>query len=230
MSTDQPLEDLGGYLYAHLTEEQARRDDLVSTEALQHYGFSDQVTHRLITLSENATYRVEDPGTGRSGILRVHRQDYHSLRAIQSELDWLEDLRGNSDVNVNVIVPTTTGDRVYVTEIDGTERYAVMFEVMPGVEPDDTVLHPASFTTLGVTTARLHTHARSWTPRPGFQRFSWDWQHTLGETPRWGSWEDGIDITAEDTALFGQAADLIHQRLSTPSLSRLIAPPQSRVH
>lgn len=213
MTTEHPPGDPEGHLFAHPTEEQARRDDVVSAEALQHYGFSDQATHRLITLSENATYRVDDPDTGRTGILRVHRQGYHSLRAIQSELDWLEDLRTQSDVNVNIIVPTTTGDRVYVTEVGGAERYAVMFEVMPGVEPDGTVLHPSSFQTLGATTAKLHRHSRSWTPRPGFQRFSWDWDNTLGANPRWGSWEDGIGVTAEDESLFGEAASLLQERL-----------------
>lgn len=196
------------------TEEQERRDDVVSVEALAHYGFSDRVRHELINLSENATYRVDDPGTGRTGILRVHRQDYHSLRAIQSELDWLTALRAETDVRTNIIVPTRTGDRVYVTEVDGTERYAVMFEVMYGKEPDGRVLHATSFRTLGEITAQLHLHSRSWTPPEGFRRFSWDWDHTLGGSPRWGRWQDGIDITDADVELFGQAAEIIRQRVA----------------
>lgn len=194
------------------TQEQARRDDVVSAEALAHYGLSDQRTHRLITLSENATYRVDDPGTGRTGILRVHRQDYHSLRSIQSELDWLAALH-DSPVNTNTIIPTDTGDRVYVTEVDGAERYAVMFEVMPGVEPDDTVLHPTSFRTLGAITAQLHEHAKAWTVPSGFRRFSWDWEHCLGEQPRWGRWQDGIGVEAADVDLFTRAAQIMQERL-----------------
>ncbi|MDO5697487.1 MAG: phosphotransferase [Dermatophilus congolensis] len=196
------------------TEEQARRDDIVSAEALGHYGFSDQVKHELITLSENATYRVDDPGTGRTGILRVHRQDYHSLRSILSELDWIAALH-DSPVNTNTTVPTETGDRVYVTEVDGAERYAVMFEVMPGVEPDGTVLHPTSFRTLGAITAQLHLHSKGWTPPAGFRRFSWDWSNTLGDEPRWGRWQDGIGIEGRDLQLFGEAAGLIRDRLET---------------
>ncbi|MFT4009050.1 MAG: phosphotransferase [Nocardioidaceae bacterium] len=195
------------------TEEEARRDDVVAAEAIKHYGFSDGVRHELITLSENATYRVDDPGTGRTGILRVHRQDYHSLRSIMSELDWLAALRAESDVNTNVVIPTAAGDRVYVTEVDGIERYAVMFQVMPGVEPDGTVLHPKSFHTLGVITAKLHAHARSWHPPAGFRRFSWDWAHSLGESPRWGRWEDGIAIDEDDRLLFAEAASLVRRRL-----------------
>jgi Ser/Thr protein kinase RdoA (MazF antagonist) len=209
VSTD-PANDL----VRHPTEEEARRDDVVSAEALEHYGFSPQVRHELITLSENATYRVDDPGTGRTGILRVHRQDYHSIRAIQSELDWLAALGEGSDVRVNVVIPTRTGDRIYVTEVDGAERYAVMFEVMPGVEPDGTVLHPTSFHTLGAITAHLHAHSRSWQPPSGFRRFSWDWENTLGDNPRWGRWQDGIGITEHDLQLFGAAAEIVRRRLA----------------
>lgn len=196
------------------TQEQERRDDIVSVEALAHYGFSDQVRHELITLSENATYRVDDPGTGRTGILRVHRQDYHSLRSIQSELDWLTALRSETDVRTNIIIPTVSGDRVYVTEVDGVERYAVMFEVMFGEEPDGRVLHATSFRTLGEITAKLHAHSRRWTPPEGFRRFAWDWEHTLGETPRWGSWQDGINLTDSDVDLFGRAAEIVRQRIA----------------
>lgn len=209
MSTER---DPAGHPMRQPTEEQARRDDVVSAEALAHYGFSDQVKHRLITLSENATYRVDDPGTGRSGILRVHRQDYHSLRSIQSELDWLDALH-DSPVSTNTTIPTEVGDRVYVTEVDGSERYAVMFEVMPGIEPDDTVLHPTSFRTLGEITAHLHQHARGWEPPPGFRRFSWDWENTFGDSPRWGRWQDGVGIEPEDVEQFGKALDLVKRKL-----------------
>lgn len=210
MSTDLPPE-----IHSRQTEEEARRDDVVSAEALKHYGFSDQVTHNLINLSENATYLVEDPGTQRTGILRVHRQNYHSLRAIQSELDWLAAVGQDTAVSTNVVIPTAVGDRVYVTEVDGAERYAVMFEVMPGIEPDHTVLHATSFHTLGQITAQLHSHSRSWAPPVGFQRFAWDWEHTLGATPRWGRWEDGFSLTPDDVELFGAATELIRSQLAT---------------
>ena len=65
-------------------EESARGDDQVAAVALKRYGFSDQLQSRMINLSENATYLVDDPGTGRNGILRVHREDYHPLQSIHS--------------------------------------------------------------------------------------------------------------------------------------------------
>ncbi len=46
---------------------------------------------RLINLSENATYLVEASG-GYKSILRVHREGYHTYRAIECELEWMEAL------------------------------------------------------------------------------------------------------------------------------------------
>ena len=43
----------------------------------------------LMNLSENATYRIDDPRSGRRWALRVHRDGYHSKNAIASELAWL---------------------------------------------------------------------------------------------------------------------------------------------
>ena len=46
---------------------------------------------RLINVSENTTYLVE-ASQGYKAILRIHRENYHTLRAIESELAWLEAL------------------------------------------------------------------------------------------------------------------------------------------
>ena len=63
----------------------------VAREATRIHGLTDaEVT--LVNVSENATYRVDDPATGTRSILRVHRLGYHSTPAILSELAWLEAL------------------------------------------------------------------------------------------------------------------------------------------
>lgn len=201
-----------GELVVDWSDEHRRGDHLVAAAALSQYGFSDRVGHTMITLSENATYFVEDPVTERTGVLRVHRENYHSQQAIESELDWLTALH-DSPVPTNVIIPTADGRRVVSTEVRGIERHAVMFEVMPGVHPDEEALHATDFETLGRITAHLHEHARHWQPPAGFSRFSWDWEHTLGDQPRWGRWQDGFNIGPEEEQVLGQAAELVRTRL-----------------
>jgi Ser/Thr protein kinase RdoA (MazF antagonist) len=188
-------------------------DDRVAAVALTKYGLSDQASCRMINLSENATYLVHDPGTGLSGVLRVHREDYHPRPAIESELDWLTALREEAGVATPVVLPSDDGERVVTAEVDGVERHAVLFEVAPGIEPDELKVPLESFETLGRITAHMHQHARSWQRPAGFTRFSWDWPSSLGENPRWGRWQDGIGVGGEEERILGAAADLVRQRL-----------------
>jgi Ser/Thr protein kinase RdoA (MazF antagonist) len=194
-------------------EDGSRGDGEVADLALARYGFTDQRTCRMINLSENATYLVEDPGTGRAGILRVHRENYHGPAEIESELDWLTALREDTEVSTPVVIPTTDGQRLVTCRPRGGDRHAVLFEVVPGIEPDDVALELSSFETLGQITAQMHQHARSWQRPAGFDRFAWDWEHSFGAQPRWGRWQDGIGVGGEETKLLGAAVDLVQQRL-----------------
>jgi len=89
-----------------------------------------------------------------------------------------------------------------------------MFHVVPGVEPDEQALQDASMETLGAITARMHRHSRSWSRPPGFTRFAWDWEHSLGTSPRWGRWQDGIGVGPEEEPVLGRAAALVRERLA----------------
>ena len=52
------------------------------------YQLPPHPTIKLWNLSENATFRIEDAGSGRKWALRVHREGYHSKNAVASELVW----------------------------------------------------------------------------------------------------------------------------------------------
>ena len=77
--SDMPLEELLGHL-----------NDLARS-SLSLWDVPDGATARLINVSENATYLVEAPG-GYRAVLRIHRENYHTHRAIECELGWLEAL------------------------------------------------------------------------------------------------------------------------------------------
>jgi Ser/Thr protein kinase RdoA (MazF antagonist) len=190
-------------------------DDIdVAERALAEYDLSPDSTLRLLNLSENATYAVEDAGTGARSILRVHRKNYHRPREIESELDWLDALRRDGDVTVPTVLPAHDGRRVVTVDHDGTQRHVVHFEMVPGVEPDEETLTVEDFRTLGRITAALHDHSKSWSRPPGFGRFSWDWEHSLGDHPRWGRWQDASGVGKQEHELLDRAARLLRQRLT----------------
>ncbi|KHO28412.1 aminoglycoside phosphotransferase [Mycolicibacterium setense] len=186
----------------------------VAQLALSQYDIGADATLRLLNLSENATYLVEDAGN--QSILRVHRQDYHEPREIESELDWLQALRTDSDVTVPTVLPARDGRRVVTLggrETGGFARHVVHFGMVAGAEPDEDALTLDDFHTLGRITAALHDHSQRWERPAGFARFSWDWEHSLGAAPRWGRWHDAEGVGPAEQQVLERAQQLLHDRL-----------------
>ncbi len=167
----------------------------VARGTLPRYGLSPAATVTLLNVSENATFRVDDPATGRRTVMRVHRLGYHSFDAIASELLWQESLRAAGAIRTPSVIPTTDGEQIVtVPEPGGGEpRRCVMFEFVAGVQPPDDRL-VESFAEIGEITARMHTHTRAW-PRPDwFTRHHWDANAAFGASPRWGRWQDAPGV------------------------------------
>jgi Ser/Thr protein kinase RdoA (MazF antagonist) len=185
----------------------------VAEQALAAFDLPAGSTLRLLNLSENATYAVET-GSGDRSILRVHRKDYHHAHQIESELMWLEALQRDSDITVPTVLPARDGRKVVTVHHDGADRHVVHFEMVPGAEPDEKLLTATDFHTLGCITAGLHDHARDWTRPSGFDRFSWDWQNCLGDSPRWGRWRDAVGVGEHEAEILTRAEHLLQRRLA----------------
>jgi len=171
-------------------------------------------TVRLINLSENATYLVEAPSDYRS-VLRVHRQGYHSRRAIECELAWMAALDREGGVETARPIPGRDGAAIQTMDAAGVgARRMVMFEFLEGEEPDpgQTLITP--FRQLGAIAARTHLHSMSWTRPDPFERLVWDDEAVFGPTANWGNWRDapGLDSTA--TATIEAAERLVRARLA----------------
>lgn len=169
----------------------------------------------LINLSENATYKVADPASGRRWALRVHRDGYHSDAAIASELSWLVNLRAHNVVTTPVPVPGLDGEWIQKVPRPAMPRprNVVLFEWESGIEPgvNEDLRNP--FEILGEVTARMHRHVSTWRRPAGFERLTWDFETSLGARPHWGSWRDGMGMDANKQDLFGNTVDLIRRRL-----------------
>lgn len=198
-----------------MTEEQDRIGELASA-ALPRFGLDASATVTLCNVSENHTYRVEDPTSSRRYALRVHRPSYHSDAEIQSELAWLDALRADGIVDTPGVVPATDGTRVVsVATGDQDARNVVLFEWLAGSPPDLDAGDAAAsqFETLGAISARMHGHARGWRAPVDFCRPPWDYEHTLGARGHWGAWQDGLGMGPEELCQLGRLDETIAARL-----------------
>lgn len=188
--------------------------DRLAQAALAHYDVSPNCTLRLINLSENWTYRVEDPDSGTAYALRVHRIGYHTPAEIASELMWIDALQQEDVVGTVTPLPARSGERVIQLATDVLpERSVVLFAWEEGAPPDpDANLVPV-YRTLGAISAGMHDHARRWQRPPGFTRFAWDFDTALGPQGHWGPWQDAVGLDDETRTLFQRTVDVVDQRL-----------------
>jgi Ser/Thr protein kinase RdoA (MazF antagonist) len=182
--------------------------------ALARYGIDAAEAPLLVNLSENATYKVRAEGGGEFA-LRVHREGYHSRNAIASELAWLMALRRDGVVLTPVPYPGLDGHLIQAVghAAMAEPRHVVLFGWETGREPSASEHLTEKFAVLGEVTARMHKHSEHWTRPAGFERLTWDFDTSLGATPHWGRWADGMGVAGTTAALFGKAVALIGRRL-----------------
>lgn len=170
--------------------------------ALPVYGLPEDTPLTLLNRSENETWRAGDL------ILRLHRQGYHTRPEIASELAWLTALQDLPGLNAVRPIP---GGQGLVTEID--TRFLVAFAPLKGQElqPGDDLAR--WFAPLGEITARLHLHARQWTPPQGFTRKRWDVDTILGTQPHWGHWRQAQGLDRDGEALLARATEALAAEL-----------------
>nr|WP_232374722.1 phosphotransferase [Mycolicibacterium mengxianglii] len=178
--------------------------------ALAHYQL-DSATVTLLSFSENGTFLVETDN--RREVLRVHRPGYHSLAAVESELDWMDSVRRDSAIATPQVIPAVDGRRVVEARIGDDVCLVDLFTFVPGTIAEEDVTG-ISFSDLGAITASLHEHVQNWCPPAGFTRFRWDLETMLGAGARWGDWRDAPALRVADAETIEAAERKIVDRLT----------------
>ena len=178
------------------------------------WGLSPRTRVSLLNISENATFRADDPEAAAPVILRVHRPGYHTRAEIESELAWIDALRADAVAPMPAPLALKDGGRVAEFELHGAPREVVAFEFVEGREPSPDEDLVDGFRDLGAMSARLHGHARSWTRPAGFARKAWTFDATVGRTPHWGDWRAGLGLTEAGQALLERTTEALERRLA----------------
>lgn len=178
---------------------------------LPAYGRAPDVPLRLLSLSENAIYLVDD---GDPIVLRLHRPGYNSLTAIRSELSWMTALREQTAVATPALICARDGSEVVTAAPDGpgSELHVDAVSLIAGCTAEEAP-DAVGFAELGRMTAIMHEHTQRWTAPPYFTRFRWDVETTLGPRPRWGDWRRAPDLTPRHVAVVERAAAEVSRRL-----------------
>lgn len=187
----------------------------LANSALTLWDVPSDARVRLINLSENATFVVENDA-GFKSILRVHRPGYHTRRAIECEIEWMVALGREGRVVTPPVIRGIDGNPV---QTFGTpklsNRYLVMFEFLAGEEPVPDQDLKGPFHQLGVIAAKTHLHSMRWQRPPDFERLCWDDAAVFGADANWGDWRDAVGVDAEVKRVLEACETLLCQRLAT---------------
>ncbi len=171
-------------------------DDVLVQESLALWDLPPNARIRLINVSENKTYMIES--TNHKSILRLHRKGYHTKRAIECELAWMEALRNEQGIETPIAYLGHNGEPIQEV-VQDCPRYMVLFHFIDGQAPDEhntSSMHDG-FEELGRLAARCHLHAIAWQRPEPFERLTWDLETIFGKTPLWGDWRDAPEVTKE---------------------------------
>ena len=182
--------------------------------ALPLWDVSPDTELKLLTISENATFRATGTGRATDLVFRVHRPEYHTLAEIESELAWIGALRAEGVVATPEPVALRKGGLVAHIDDAGSTRHVVAFEHVTGEEPREGEDLARWFTELGAIHARLHAHSKRWKRPDGFVRKVWNHASTVGNTPLWGDWRAGLGLTAEGRAILERTVRVLGDRLA----------------
>ena len=181
---------------------------------LDKWELDPQTNVELLTISENATFRAEEPGSRRLIVLRVYRPGYHTQQEIKSELDWIVALRQEEIVETPEPLVVKTGGLLTSFELEGEHRFVVAFTFMTGVEPSPTANLNSGFEQLGAISARLHQHVRSWKRPTAFVRKIWNFDTTVGPKSHWGDWRFAPKLTKDGEQLLEKTCLKLKRQLN----------------
>ena len=188
--------------------------DRLAAQSLHLWDMPAGASVRLLNVAENATYLVEAPG-GYKSVLRIHREDYHSRRAIACELAWIDALGRTGTVVTPGYDTGKDGNIIQTGQVDGltAPRHMVLFHFVEGAAPDESGDMRPGFEELGMIAARCHDHVMHWTKPAPFERLVWDADAVFGAHPTWGNWRDAPEVDADVIRILEAVETQVCQRL-----------------
>ena len=167
-------------------------------KSLKLWNIPEDVSAELINVSENFTYRIENP-SGFKAILRVHRENYHSRRSIECELTWIDALSKSGLIETPSYFFGKDGSAIQECSIDNINgsRYLVLFHFVSGSAPEENKNLDTLYEKLGRLAGTCHNHVLSWEKPDNFERLTWDIDTIFGSNALWGNWRLAPEVTKE---------------------------------
>ena len=170
---------------------------------------------RLLNHGENTVFGVRLGAEPERYVLRVHRNDYHPLGDLRSELVWLDYL-GSRGIGTPLPVPGPDGlavREVYSPGVPGGRRVSLLLKT-PGRIAGMGRWGRGRARQVGRLIAQLHLAAQDFEAPPGFSRRILDAEGMVGARASWGDTLAEPLLDDEQRELFGWARERLLNELA----------------
>lgn len=181
---------------------------------LPFYGIDPSSAHKLLSLSENATYLVTEPHAHNKYILRLSRPGYRSYKELWSELYWIAQIRSSlPEVKTPAFLHNVQDEMITCYRDDeGREQFAVLFEYVSGDHPEgDTLI--SAFHQLGEIAGHLHNSSDHLQLDKAFQRPLWNVQTILDPIDVGANWRNHAMVDTLTADVLAKVEEKIEDEL-----------------
>ena len=197
--------------------EEGDEEEEYDEEGLEEEGEEEAKTEEPVLAFSQAVEPLERPLRSRYG-LRLYTGTAANSMFILSELQWLNALRRDTGLGVPEPAPARNG--LFLTELAVEDMpnpiRGVLFRWVDG-RFVDAGLGPTHLERVGAFMARLHLHAKAFTPSPGFMRPRWDWQTIFGEksilNPQYRARIGGFSLSAKQYGVLEAVAQKVEREI-----------------
>ena len=190
--------------------------DEVAARAARLFGLAGCAV-RLLLLSENLAYAVEDPGETRPrAVLRLCRPGYRTRDEVAGEMAWLAALHATTDIPAVQPLAGEGGAFVQRVALPGAPAFlCTLTRFVPGETLDATprAHDPVVFERVGSLAARLHVQAGAWEGASRVVRPRLTFASMAGPRAVWGPWAAFPGFSTDDVRTLRRCADEVERRL-----------------
>lgn len=199
--------------------------DSYALDALKKFDRQETCAAVRLQVSENITYLFRSKASGANeAVLRISRPGYHTKEELLAEIQWLEEIRRNTEVRVAAPIQGHDGGFVQAlcSPLSEQTYMGVLYEFLEGEAPDESREEEVlcHFERLGEVTAKLHRQTRTWSGAHMLRRGVMDFDTIIGKCPMWGRWQDAEDLQTDGLVLLSRTSNVIRARLEQFGKSR----------
>lgn len=175
----------------------------------------------LLKYSENITFLILEPVSGRKRVFRVNRQDYHDFCELNGEIAWMREISRDTDLVLPEVYEGKNGKYIQKFQHEEEQHTGILISFLEGKMVEEMSGNTLSnqMVEIGKILAELHIQSIDRDKRNEIKRSSWNIEDIFGKDAKWGSWRNFEKLSKDQEVVLEKAEKIIIKRLENYGMS-----------